>query len=95
VLELYPYVTEEKNIALSSTIPNELSLLADPRRMRNPGKPFATTIKYTPSDGRVDGLAEIARQWESRPPSFEDSNENFVQLVNSIVLSPGPQSPTE
>lgn len=55
VLELYQYVAEEKNIALSARTTEELSLSADPRRMRQVlANLLDNAIKYTPNGGKVE-----------------------------------------
>lgn len=62
VVELYRYVAEDKEIALSVSAPPELSLTADRNRMLQVlANLLDNAIKYTPSGGRVEIAASSDR----------------------------------
>jgi heavy metal sensor kinase len=55
VVELYRYVAEDKGIIVRSKSSKDLSLTADPNRMRQIlANLLDNAIKYTPSGGRID-----------------------------------------
>lgn len=62
VVELYCYVAEDKEIALSVSAPQELSITADRNRMLQVlANLLDNALKYTPSRGRVDIAASSDR----------------------------------
>jgi signal transduction histidine kinase len=55
VAELYRYVAEDKGILVHTMAPHDLSLTADPNRMRQIlANLLDNAIKYTPNGGRID-----------------------------------------
>lgn len=59
VVELFEFVAEENQIAVSATIPNSLQVVADRNRLRQVLVNLVdNAIKYTPRGGRVDLSAE-------------------------------------
>ncbi len=59
VIELYRYVAEDKGVFLHTTASNDLSLTADPNRMRQIlANLLDNAIKYTPNGGRIDMEAD-------------------------------------
>ncbi|HEV2175445.1 MAG TPA: HAMP domain-containing sensor histidine kinase, partial [Nitrospira sp.] len=55
VVELYSYVAEDKQIAISTSVPKELCITADRNRLLHVlANLVDNAIKYTPSGGKVD-----------------------------------------
>ena len=55
VVELYRYIAEEKNIAIHTAFAGDLTISADPDRMRQVlGNLLDNAVKYTPAGGRVN-----------------------------------------
>jgi signal transduction histidine kinase len=72
VLELYRYAAEEKNITVSTVIPEDIVLSADAARMRQViANILDNAIKYTPNGGRVD--IEAAGSRDQVTLSFKDT----------------------
>lgn len=63
VVELYEYVTDDKNITISVNCAEELSLVADRNRMQQVlANLLDNAIKYTPSGGRIEINASEKQQ---------------------------------
>src|SRR5215813_548373 len=70
VVELYRYVAEDKEIAISISVPPELSIPADRNRMLQVlANLLDNAIKYTPSGARVDLAASSDRHHVAIPLS--------------------------
>jgi len=63
VMGVYQYVAEEKDITLRTTLPEQLRLRVDPKRIRQAvANLLDNAIKYTPAGGRVEVEAHLEQQ---------------------------------
>jgi len=70
VADAYGMVAEEKDVSLTVDVPEDLSVMVDPGRMRQVvANLLDNAVKYTPPDGRVSVTAERTTFPENRTPA--------------------------
>lgn len=63
LVELYRYVAQDKNVSLHTNCPSELSVYADPNRIRQAlANLLDNAVKYTPSGGRIEVEAYLRQR---------------------------------